>query len=128
MGPEIVIPVATFGSIILIVWLVNFYGLRRRAEAFQTLRTAIEKGQEISPEAMTAMARMSPPNRDMRLGVIFISIALAFAALGLIIGTGEGSDMQDALRPLLGIAVFPLFLGLAFLGLHFFASDKPRSL
>ena len=31
MGPEIVIPVATFGSIILIVWLVNFYGLRRRA-------------------------------------------------------------------------------------------------
>jgi ABC-type Na+ efflux pump permease subunit len=126
MGPEIVVPVVLFGSVVGVVWLIMFYGQKRRAEAFQTLRLAIEKGQEITPEAMAAMARMSPPNRDMRLGIIFISIALAFASMGLIIGTGEGSDMHEAIRPLLGIAVFPLFLGLAFLGLHFFANDAKR--
>ena len=32
----------------------------------------------------------------------------------------------DAVRPMLGVGVFPLFLGLAFLGLHFFANDKKR--
>jgi hypothetical protein len=126
MGPEIVIPVVLFGSVVGVVWLIMFYGQKRRAEAFQTLRLAIEKGQEITPDAMAAMARMTPPNRDMRLGVIFISIALACGALGLIIGSGSDSDMHEAIRPLLGIAVFPLFLGLAFLGLHFFANDSKR--
>lgn len=126
MGPEIVIPVVLFGSVVGVAWLIMFYSQKKRAEAFQTLRLAIEKGQEISPEAMAAMARLTPPNRDLRLGIIFISIALACGALGLIIGSGEGSDMHDALRPLLGIAVFPLFLGLAFLGLHFFANDSKR--
>jgi hypothetical protein len=127
MGPEIVVPIVVFGSVVLVVWLIMFFGQKKRAEAFQTLRLAIEKGQEISPEAMAAMARMTPPNRDMRLGVIFISIALACGAFGLIIGSGEGSDMHDAVRPLLGIAVFPLCLGLAFVGLHFFANDSKRA-
>ncbi|MEP7210205.1 MAG: DUF6249 domain-containing protein [Alphaproteobacteria bacterium] len=127
MGPEIVVPVAVFGSVVLIVWLIMFFNQKRRAEAFQTLRLAIEKGQEITPDAMAAMASMSPPNRDMRLGIIFISIALAVGSMGLIIGTGEGSDMHEAIRPLLGIAVFPLFLGLAFLGLHFFANESKRA-
>jgi hypothetical protein len=124
MGPEIIIPISLFGAVVLIVWLISFYGLKRRVEVFQTLRVAIEKGQEISPEAMAAMARMSPPNRDLRLGVLFIAIALAFGALGGLIG----SNHPDAIRPLLGVAVFPLFLGLAFLGLHFFANDKSKSL
>jgi Domain of unknown function (DUF6249) len=127
MGPEIVVPVVLFGSIVAIVWAIMHFSQKRRAEAFQTLRLAIEKGQEITPEAMAAMARMNSPNRDIRLGVIFISIALACGALGLIIGSGEGADMHDAIRPLLGIAVFPLFLGLAFIGLHFFANDSKRA-
>lgn len=127
MGPEIVVPIVLFGSIVAIVWAIMDFSQKRRAEAFQTLRLAIEKGQEITPEAMSAMARMNSPNRDIRLGVIFISIALACGALGLIIGSGQGSDMHDAMRPLMGIAVFPLFLGLAFIGLHFFANDAKRT-
>ena len=127
MGPEIVVPVVLFGSVVAVVWAILHFSQKRRAEAFQTLRLAIEKGQEITPEAMAAMARMSSPNRDIRLGVIFISIALAFGALGLIISSGEGVDMHEAMRPLLGVAVFPLFLGLAFIGLHFFANDAKRA-
>ena len=127
MGPEIVVPVVLFGSVVAVVWAILHFSQKRRAEAFQTLRLAIEKGQEITPEAMAAMARMSSPNRDIRLGVIFISIALAFGALGLIISSGEAVDMHEAMRPLLGVAVFPLFLGLAFIGLHFFANDAKRA-
>ncbi|MBI1361856.1 MAG: hypothetical protein GC155_16390 [Alphaproteobacteria bacterium] len=123
MGPEIVVPIALFTTIVLVVWASLHFTQKKRAEAFQTLRLAIEKGQQISPEAMEAMARMAPPMRDMRLGIIFISIALAFGALAGIIGTEE----QEALRPILGIGVFPLFLGLAFIGLHLFANESRRS-
>jgi preprotein translocase subunit YajC len=122
MGPEIVVPVAVFATIVLVVWLIVNSVQKKRAEAFQTLRLAIEKGQEISPEAMAAIARMDSPNRDMRLGIIFIAIALAFGAVAAIVG----SESEEAVRPLLGIGVFPLFLGLAFIGLHFFANDARK--
>jgi hypothetical protein len=122
MGPEIVIPVVAFGSVVGVVWLIVNSMQKKRAEAFQTLRLAIEKGQEISPEAMAAIARTDSPNRDIRLGIIFIAIALAFGAVAGI----AGSESEDAVRPLLGIGVFPLFLGLAFIGLHFFANDARK--
>lgn len=126
MDPGFAVPVGFFAAIVLVVWTVMHFGQKRRAEAFQTLRLAIEKGQEITPDAMAAMARIAPPNRDMRLGIIFISIALAFGALSAIVGTGHDPDSEDVVRALLGIGVFPLFLGLAFLGLHFFANDARR--
>ncbi|MDZ4762752.1 MAG: DUF6249 domain-containing protein [Alphaproteobacteria bacterium] len=120
MQAEIFIPIVFFGSLVLIVWLVLMFSSRKRAEAFQTLRLAIEKGQEITPAAMDAMARLGHPLADLRRGIVFLALALAVGALAGIVGSEE----PDAIRPMLGIAVFPLFLGLAFLGLHIFASDK----
>jgi hypothetical protein len=35
--------------------------------------------------------------------------------------------MADVVRGLYGVAMFPLFLGIAFLGLHFFANETKRS-
>jgi hypothetical protein len=120
MGPEIVVPTGFFLSIVGGIWLVNWFGLKKRAEAFATLRLAIEKGQPITPEAMEAMSRLKHPKGDLRAGILCISLALAFGALAGIIG----SDEPDAIRPMLGAGVFPLFLGLAFIGLHVFTNDR----
>lgn len=120
MEVEILIPIAFFGMIVLIVWFVVNGGAKKRAEAFQTLRLAIEKGQVIPPEAMESMTRMVSPLADLRRGIIFLALAGAFGAVAGIVGSAE----PEAIRPLLGVAVFPLFVGLAFLGLHFFANDK----
>jgi hypothetical protein len=122
MGPEIVVPVAIFGSIVLGIWIVMHFMTKRRAEAYATMRLAIEKGQVISPEAMEAMVRTSSPFADLRKGIVFIAISLAFGVLGTLIGSEE----PEALRPMLGVASFPLFIGLAFLGLHFFANEKKQ--
>lgn len=122
MGVEIVVPVAVFGSFVLMVWIVMHFLAKRRAEAFQTLRLGIEKGQVMTPEAMMAMARTASPLADLRRGIVFVAIALAFGAFAAIIGTEE----PDALRPMLGVAVFPLFLGLAFIGLHLFANENKQ--
>ena len=122
MGVEIIVPVSLFAAIVLIIWSVMHFSFKRRAESFQTLRLAIEKGQVISPEAMQAMARMMSPLADLRRGILFIAIALAFGTFAGIIGSEE----HEALKPMLGVAVFPLFLGLAFIGLHVFANETKQ--
>ena len=128
MNAEIFIPITFFTMIILIVWLVQHFNQKKRAEAFQTLRLAIEKGQPLTPEALESMARVSSPIADLRRGIVFISIAAGFAAFGTIIGSGTGlhEGGPEVMRGLYGVATFPLFIGLAFLGLHFFANESKR--
>jgi hypothetical protein len=126
MGVEIIIPIAFFGSIVTIIWLFQHFAQRKRSEAFQTLRLAIEKGQPLTPEALDSMARISSPIADLRRGIVFIAIAAGFAAFATIMGSGPGWDdgRVEVMRGLFGIATFPLFIGLAFLGLHFFANES----
>lgn len=126
MEVEILIPIAFFAAIVSIVWLLQHFAQRKRAEAFQTLRLAIEKGQPLTPDALDAMARISSPIADLRRGIVFIAIAAGFASFATIMGTGMGWDngRVEVMRGLYGVATFPLFIGLAFLGLHFFANES----
>jgi hypothetical protein len=117
---EIFIPITIFASVVLIVWIFQHFALRKRVEAFTTLRFAIEKGQVITPAAMEAMSRFRHPRADLRTGIVCIALAAAFGALSYVLGSEE----PDVIRPILGVGVFPLFLGLAFIGLHIFASDR----
>ncbi|HVY89779.1 MAG TPA: DUF6249 domain-containing protein [Hyphomonadaceae bacterium] len=128
MGPEIVIPVSIFGSIVGVVWMFQHFAAKKRLESYKTLQLAIEKGQPLTPDALEAMARMSSPLADLKRGIVFIAIAAGFAAFATIIGTGNfhDDDMQAIMRGLYGVAMFPLFVGLAFLGIHFFANESKR--
>lgn len=120
MGPEIVVPVAVFGTILAIVWAALHYSAKKRIEAYATVRVAIEKGQQVTPEAMEAMTRLAHPLADLRRGIILIAVTFAIVGFAMVIGTEE----EEALRPLLAIAIFPLTVGLAYIGLHYFANDK----
>lgn len=126
MGPEIFIPISFFATIVVIIWLFQHFGQRKRSDAFQTLRFAIEKGQPLTPETLESMARISSPIADLRRGIVFVAIAAGFASFATIIGTGHDHDTADVTRGLYGVATFPLFIGLAFLGLHFFANESKR--
>ncbi len=129
MGVEIMIPLASFAMIIGIIWLFQHFAYRKRAEAFQTLRLAIEKGQPLTPDALEAMARITSPIADLRRGIVFVAIAAGFASFATIMGMGPGWEdgRVEVMRGLFGVATFPLFVGLAFLGLHFFANESKRT-
>jgi hypothetical protein len=127
MGEVVFIPITFFIMIISVVWLFQHFAMRKRIEAFQTLRLAIEKGQPVTPETLEAMARLSSPIADLRRGIVFVAIAAGFAAFALILaGNRADAEWQEAMRALVGVAMFPLFVGLAFLGLHFFANENKR--
>jgi len=106
---------AVIGPTILLgifFWL-RFKG---RQDAQETIRTALDKGQELSPELIDRLGHPKPPkDKDFRLGIIWLAVAVGIALLGFAI------PEEEATGPLLGIAGFPCAIGIAYLILNKFA-------
>lgn len=121
MGVETLVPVMgmiTFwGAIVAIVLVPRFFKSQERQALQATLRAAIEKGQPLPPEVIDTISRdvrpVASPVRDLRVGIIWIGVAAGI--LGLAYALGYSEDAGDAFYPLLGVAAFPGFIGLAFL-------------
>lgn len=121
MDVEIIVPIAFFGAIAATVWLFLQFGFKKRLTVHETIRLAIEKGQEVSPETIQNLSLATDPViSDLRRGVICLSVGIAISLFGLIIG----GDDPDALRPLFGIAMFPALIGFAYLGLWRFGHAR----
>lgn len=115
---EILIPLTFFAMIAAVVIAPRYFRSQERQKMAETLRVAIEKGQPLPPEVIDAMSSnvRSPglppsPQRDLRTGIIWLGVGIGFAALGGVISFEE----PDALFPCLGVATFPIFIGLAFI-------------
>lgn len=118
---EILVPIALFASIVFIVWLVSYFNNKKRIVAHDTLRHAIDQGQQVSPELIEKMSLLTDPVRsDLRRGVLFLAVGVAF----LIFGGMVGAEEPESFRAIVGIAAFPILIGLAYVGLFFFARPK----
>lgn len=108
-----------FASVVGPVILLGvFFWLRFRArrEMQETIRAALDKGQELSPELIDRLGHpKAPKDRDFRLGVIWIAVAVGIAILSFAI------PEEDVTQPMLGIAGFPFVIGAAYLILNKFA-------
>ena len=81
-----------------------------------TIRVALEKGHELSPDLIDRLGHpKAPKDRDLRLGIIWVAVAIGFALFSFAI------PEEDATRPMLGIAAFPFVIGVAYLLLNKFA-------
>lgn len=110
---EAMIPIVMFISIAVVFALFLFFRNKAKREMQMTLRAAIDKGHELTPEVIERLG--TPPaakNRDLRRGIISLAIGFGFIALGVAI------PEEDALRPMLGVASFPVLLGFGFLLMH----------
>lgn len=117
---DIVIPIFIFSSIVAVIWLFSHYNFKKRLTAHETLRLAVEKGQEVSPELVERMSYLNDPAKsDLRRGILLIAFGAAFICLGLLIP----HDEPDAFRGMLGVSSFPIILGIAYLGLWRFSHD-----
>ena len=120
----VLIPLGFFAMITAIVIVPRYLKSLERQRLQDTLRASIEKGAELPPEvvqALTSDAKPPPsPYRDLRAGIIWLGVAVGFAALGFAVSFEE----PDALYPLLGVAAFPGFIGLALVALSFISRGK----
>jgi len=112
------IAIAICVSVVILVFL--FLRYRTRYDYQLTVRQAVDKGQQLTPEFLERLAERAirqerNPNRDLRFGAIAIAIGLAIGSFGLILGE------PDAVRPLIGVGNLPLLVGVAMLALWKFA-------
>ncbi len=109
---EELIPIAMFVMIALIFFIVLYFKHRSRAEMQQTIRLALEKGNELTPDIISGLGEPEPTkNRDMRRAMIWMSLAVGLALCGFAVPDPSGY----ALRGCLAGAAFPFAIGLAYL-------------
>ena len=114
---EAIIPVVLFIAIGIVIAFFIVYRHRGRQELQNTLRAAIDKGQELTPELIKQIGTPAAPrDRDLRRGFVSLAIGAAFVSLGFAIPEDE------AFQIFVGIASFPIFIGIAFLLMHFLGS------
>ncbi|MEO8114544.1 MAG: DUF6249 domain-containing protein [Phenylobacterium sp.] len=115
MMVAILIPISLFAMIAAIIIAPRYFKSIERQKMADTLRLAIEKGQPLPAEIVEAMSsgvKVPPsPARDLRTGIIWLGVGVGLAACGLALGFEE----PDATFPMVAIAAFPGFIGLAFI-------------
>ncbi len=111
------IPIAFIAAISVPVCLLLYFSYRTRVEIQQTVRSAVEHGQQLTPDFLERLGESSlSPAADFRRGVIAIAIGLGIAALGIL----GGDEIYDRWT-IVGIGALPLIIGLAYLGLWRFS-------
>ena len=110
---EELIPIAMFAAIALIFFIVLYFRQRSRADMQQTIRLALERGTELTPELIDRLGAPAEPsrNRDLRLGLIWMALAAGLAMCGLAVATFS----IEALYGCLAGAAFPFAIGVAYL-------------
>ena len=120
-GPavEILVPIAFFIAVVAMVCTIAYLRFRRRQEVQNTIRAAIDRGQELTPEILERLGEPThPKHRDLRRGVIAVGTGLGLAAFGLLVGE------EEAVQPLIAISALPFLIGLAYIGLWFFTGRE----
>jgi hypothetical protein len=113
---EILIPIVMFIGMTIVLSALVWFRFRSRSEVQQTIRAALDKGHDLTPEVIDRLGQPKPSkDRDMRLGVIWLAIAIGLVAFGF------GIPDEEAHSVFLGISAFPATLGIAYLILHKFA-------
>jgi len=108
------VPIVMFMGLTVVFGLLLWFRYRGRSDVQTTIRAALDKGQELSPELIERLGHPKPPpNKDLRLGVIWIAVAIGLIAFGFGI-----PDEDEVHRIFTGIAAFPGVIGIAYLILH----------
>ena len=109
------VPIAMFASLAVILSFFFWFRYRSRSEMQKTIRSAIEKGQELTPELVESLGAPQKPSkdRDLRYSLIWFAIALGFSLLGAAVGSAESEP--EVFLIMTGVAGFPFMMGLAYL-------------
>ena len=114
------IPISLFLVVGVVLCAFLYFRYRARREVQETIRAALGQGEQLTPELFDRLSdAINPRDADLRRGVISVAVAIAVSVFALVVGE------RDAVGPLLGLACFPLLIGLAYLGLWRFNRPQP---
>jgi len=111
--PEEMIPIVMFLSIVLIFFIVLYFRQRSRADMQQTIRLALERGTELTPELISRLGAPAEPskNKDLRLSLIWFALAVGL----MLIGVAMARFAIEVLYGCLAGAALPFAIGAAYM-------------
>ena len=117
---EELIPIVMFISLALVLIFLFWFRFRAREGTQQTIRTALDKGHELTPEIIDRLGHPKPSKyKDLRLGIIWLAIAAGLALMAVAVG----NFAAEALHGTLASAALPAAIGVGYLIIHWLTSD-----
>ncbi|TKB47366.1 hypothetical protein E8M12_00830 [Thalassotalea mangrovi] len=106
-----------FTSVVAVAFSFLYFGHRNKMALQETIRLAMDKGQNLSPESIEQILQsQAAPQKDFKRGILLVCLALATAAYGLL----DGYDST-----IIGLSMFPLALGAGYLLVWKFDQQQP---
>lgn len=103
------IPIVSMLVIGVVLVAFFYFRHRNRTQLQETLRDAMEKGSDLTPELIERLAGpKGGADRDLRRAIVFVAIGVATALFGFIV------DDPDAFRAMAAISAFPILIGIAY--------------
>ena len=122
MHNEMWIPITMFIVIGVVFFTIAYFKYRSRQATQKTIRLALEKGNDLTPELLESLSEpKSSTSNDLRRGMISIAIGVGFSVFGFIL------DEDDAVRPLIGVGMFPIIIGIAYLTLWWLGGREQKN-
>ena len=107
---ELFIPIVLFIVIGVTVLGYFYWNHKNRSAVMETVQKAIKSGSEFNPELLAQLgAAVNPRMRDMRRGIVFLSLGIGGLLCSLFFADPE---VVNGIR---AGSVFPLMLGVGFL-------------
>ena len=114
------IPIIMFLSVALVLIVGLWLRFRSRDAMQQTIRLALDKGHELTPEIIDRLGHPKAGKyKDLRLGIIWVAIAVGLALIAVAVPDPSG----HALRGTLAGAALPFAIGVGYLVMHRFTGQ-----
>ncbi len=111
--------IAVFGTIPLVVFIILYFRNKARSKNVELVKAMLDKDKEITPAVIKAVGFSAKRSHsDLRTGMILVAIGIATLLLGGMIPEDEAQG------PMAGLAMFPLLIGVAYLGFWCIISRK----
>jgi hypothetical protein len=112
---EDLIPIVMFISVAVVLIFLFWFRFRAREGMQQTIRQALDKGQELTPELIDRLGHPKAGKyKDLRLGIIWLAIAAGLALMAVAVG----NFATEALHGTLASAALPAAIGLGYLVIY----------
>ena len=113
---EELIPIVMFISLAVVLIFLFWFRWRARDGMQQTIRTALDKGHELTPEIIDRLGHPKAGKyKDLRLGIIWIAISVGLALMAIAVG----NFATEALHGTLASAALPAAIGVGYLVIYF---------
>ena len=121
MDEDVLIPIFLFGGTAVVFVMSFYYRFRSRQERQETIRMALDKGTELSPDFLKRLGEPEPSkDRDLRRGLIWMALGIGLVLCGLAMYRIEAEVLYSCLAG----AAFPFAIGGAYLIMWRYGSRK----